>query len=44
MALERMERLGQSGNHAPLWICLVVEVKPDAVKNRIAQEPRMSGP
>ena len=33
---ERMEWLGQSGNNAQLWLCLVVKVKPNAVKNTIA--------
>ena len=35
-APERMERLGQSRNNAQLWMCLVVRVKPDAVKSNIA--------
>ena len=35
--LERMKRLGQSGNIAQLWMCLVVKVvKSSAVKNNIA--------
>ena len=38
MAPERMKQLGQSGNDALLWICLVVKVKPSAVKNRSIQE------
>ena len=29
---ERMKQLGQSGNDAVLWMCLVVKVKSDAVK------------
>ena len=33
---ERMEWLGQSGNNAQLWLCLVVKVKPNAVKNTLA--------
>ena len=33
---EGMERLSQSGNNAQLWMCLVVKVKSNAVKNRIA--------
>ena len=33
---ERMKRLGQSGKDAELWMCLVVKVKSDAVKNDIA--------
>ena len=38
MAPERMKQLGQSGNDALWWICLVVKVKPNAVKNRSIQE------
>ena len=30
IASERMMRLGQSGNDAELWICLVVKVKFEA--------------
>ena len=33
---ERMKSLGQSGNVAKLWMCLVVKVKSDTVKNNIA--------
>ena len=33
---ERMKRLGQSGNNAQLWMCLVVKVKSQAVKNNTA--------
>ena len=33
---EGMKRLSQSGNSAQLWMCLVVKVKSDAVKNSIA--------
>ena len=33
IAPERMKRLGQRGNNAQLWMCLVVKVKSDAVKN-----------
>ena len=32
----RMKQLGQSRNNAKLWICLVVKLKFDAVKNNIA--------
>ena len=32
----RMKRLGQSRIDAQLWICLVVKVKANAVKNNIA--------
>ena len=35
-APERMKRLGQSGNDAQLWRCLVMKVKSDAVKNSTA--------
>ena len=35
-APEGMKRLGQSGNNAQLWMCLVVKVKSDAVKNNSA--------
>ena len=31
-------------NSAQLWVCLVVQVKSDAVKSNIAQEPGMLGP
>ena len=30
------EEAGQSRNDAQLWICLVVKVKSDAIKNNIA--------
>ena len=33
---KRVECLGQSGNDAQLWICLVVKAKSNAVKNNIA--------
>ena len=33
---ERMKRLGQSRNAAQLWMCLVVKVKSNAIKNNIA--------
>ena len=36
IALERMMWLGQSGSSAQLWICLVVKIKSNAVKNNIA--------
>ena len=36
IAPERMKRLGQNRNNAQLWMCLVVKVKSDAVKNDIA--------
>ena len=40
---ERMKRLGQSRNDAQLWMCLVVNIKSDAVKNNVAWEPRLLG-
>ena len=43
-APEGKKRLNQRGNDAQLWMCLVVKVKSDAVKNNIALEPGMSGP
>ena len=33
---ERVKKLGQSGKDVQLWMCVVVKVKPDAVKNSIA--------
>ena len=36
IAPERMKLLDQSRNDAQLWMCLVVKVKSDAVKNNIA--------
>ena len=38
LAPERMKRLGQSRNDANLWMCLVVTVKFDVVKNNIGLE------
>ena len=38
IAPERMKRLGRSGNDTRLWMCLVVKVTSDAVKNNIALE------
>ena len=40
----RMKRLGQSRNDFQLWICLVMKVKSDVIKNNIAWEPGMLGP
>ena len=34
-ATEGMKKLSQSGNNAQLWICLLLKVKSDAVKNNI---------
>ena len=39
-----MKRLSQSENNTQVWKWLVMEVKSDAVKNNIAQEPGMLGP
>ena len=36
IAPERMKWLGQSKNDAQLWMCLVVKVKSNAVKNNTA--------
>ena len=36
IAPERMKWLGRSGNDTQLWMCLVVKVKSDAVKNNSA--------
>ena len=41
---ERMKRQSQSENNAQLWTKQVMEVKSDAIKNNIAQEPGMLGP
>ena len=40
---EKMKRQSQSKSSAQLWMCLVMEVKSDAVKNNIAQEPVTKG-
>ena len=34
---ERMKKLSKSRNKDQLWMCVVVKVKSDAVKNNIAQ-------
>ena len=44
IAPERMKYLGQSGNSAQLWMCLLVKVKSDAVMNKIIWEAGMLGP
>ena len=36
IAPERMNWLGQRRNNAPLWMCLVVKVKSNAVKNSVS--------
>ena len=33
IAPERIKRLGQSRNTVQLWMCLVVKVKSDAIRN-----------
>ena len=33
---EGMKKLSESRNNTQLWMCLVVKVKSDAVKNNIA--------
>ena len=38
-----MKQLGQSGNDSQLWMCLVVKVKSNAVRNNIPYEPEMLG-
>ena len=38
---KKIKKLGQRGNYAQLWMCLVVSVKSDAVKNNISQERGM---
>ena len=40
----RTKKQSQSRNNTQLWVYLVVKVKPNAVKNNIAQEPGMLGP
>ena len=44
IAPEGMKRQSKTGNNTQLWVCLVVKVKSDAVKNNIAQELGMLGP
>ena len=44
IAPERIKWLGQSGNSAQLSVCLVVIVKPSAVKDSIAYRPGILGP
>ena len=43
IALEGMKRQNQLANDTQLWMCLVVKVKSNTVKNNIAKEPGMSG-
>ena len=44
IAPERMKWLGQSGNDAQLQMCLVMEVKSEAIENNISNEPGVLGP
>ena len=37
------EGADKSGTHTQLWVCLVMEVKSDAVKKNIVWEPGMLG-
>ena len=39
IAPERMKRLSQSENNAQLQMGMMMEIKSNAVKNTIAQEP-----
>ena len=43
IASGRMKKLGQSGNDVQLWMCLMVKVQSNAVKNNIAEDPGMLG-
>ena len=36
ITLERMKRRSKIENNTQLWMCLVMEIKSDAVKNNIA--------
>ena len=44
IAPEEMKRLRQSGSNTLLWMCLLVKVKYNDVKNSIAGEPGILGP
>ena len=44
IAPKRMKWLGQRSNDAQLWMCLVVKVESNVVKNNVAWEPGMLGP
>ena len=41
---ERMKRQSQSKNNIELWMCMLMEVKSDAIKSNTAEEPGMLGP
>ena len=36
IAIEGMKRVGQSGSDPQLWMCLVVKVKLNALKNNMS--------
>jgi len=36
IAPQIMKKLGQSGNGAQMWMCLVMKGRSDAIKNNIA--------
>ena len=44
IAPERRKQPGQSGNDAQPWMCLLVKVKSDVMKNNTAWEPGMLDP
>ena len=44
IAPEGMKRLSQSDKNTQLWMCLVVKVKSDAIKNNTAWKAGMLGP
>ena len=44
IAPKGMKRLSQNGNSPQLWICLMVKVNSDAVKNNTVQGSGMLGP
>ena len=39
----KKEAAGPTGKNTALWMCLVVKVKPDGVKNNVAWEPETLG-
>ena len=44
IAPEGIKKQNPNRSNAQLWMCLVVKVKSDAVKNNTAQEPGMLHP
>ena len=44
IAPKEMKRLSQSRKNIQLWMCLVVKVRSDVVKNNIAKESGMLVP